>query len=127
MNEFNDALVKGAIDGLKEIAKDVVKGAVALGRKQIGRLAVDFEYGFKDYLDRNYKRLSRIKTLLNPSEPIALEVTYVSPTFSLLEQRLAEKSVHQLCVKRKVRRYHRNWWFGKIDFSKAFIVRPLLL
>jgi hypothetical protein len=90
MDDLNAAIAKGAIDGLKEIAKDVLKAGTSFGRKQIGKLAVDFEFGFKEYLDRNYKRLSVVKTLLNPTTPVSLEASYVPPSLAIGEKQLTE-------------------------------------
>jgi hypothetical protein len=87
MDELNSALAKGAIDGLKEIAKEVFRASAAFGKKQVGKLAVDFEYGFKEYLDRNYRRLSLVKTLLNPAVPVSLEATYVAPYLGVGQKR----------------------------------------
>jgi predicted NACHT family NTPase len=123
MNDFSDALVKGAVEGLKEIGKDVVKGAVTLGRKQVGKLSVDFEYGFKDFLKRNYKRLSRVKTLLNPTEPVAIEATYVSPNFSLQDRYFSEPEFLSFVSQEKFVVVTGTGGSGKSIFLKHLFVR----
>jgi hypothetical protein len=90
MNDLNEMLVKGAIDGLKDIVKDILKSATQIGQKELAKLLIDFEVGFKGFLDRNYKRLFRVKTLLNPANPVPLEATFVSPNLKFDTKVLSE-------------------------------------
>jgi hypothetical protein len=123
MDDLNAALAKGAIDGLKEIAKDVLKAGTAFGRKQIGKLAVDFEFGFKEYLDRNYRRLSIVKTLLNPATPVSLEATYVAPSLAIGEKRLTEDQFISRIKKDKFFVITGMGGSGKSIFLKHLFVR----
>ena len=91
MSDLNEMLVKGAIDGLKDIVKDILKSTAQVGRKELAKLLIDFEVGFKGFLDRNHKRLFRIKTLLNPANPVPLESTFVSPNLKFGGKVLSEK------------------------------------
>jgi hypothetical protein len=90
VEDINAELAKGAIEGLKDIAKELLKGGAAFGKDKLAKLSVDFEFGFKEYLDRNLKRLSQVKTLLNPNSPVSLEATYVAPNLELENENIEE-------------------------------------
>jgi len=70
--------------------KDATSFLAQSGRKGLDKLSVDLEVGFKKYLDRNYKKLSSIKTLLNPSQSIKIESTYVSPNLLIADKKYNE-------------------------------------
>jgi hypothetical protein len=123
MNDFGESLIKGAIEGLGELAKEIVKGGAALGRKQVAKLSVDFEFGFKDFLGRNYRRLSRVKTLLNPNLPASLEATYVAPNFRFGSRNLSERQFISLVSKEKFVVVTGIGGSGKSIFLKHLFVR----
>ncbi|MFH9170997.1 hypothetical protein [Methylobacterium sp. NPDC017609] len=76
-------MAKGAISSVQEIGRDLLKFLGSKGKKEIGKIKVDFEIGFATFLERNYKALSKIKTPLNPKSPVSLESTFEAPTITL--------------------------------------------
>lgn len=70
--------------------KDATLFLAQSGKKGLDKLSVDLEVGFKKYLDRNYKKLSTTKTILNPSQSIKIENTYVSPNLLIADKRYNE-------------------------------------
>ena len=98
MNELSEMLVKGTIDGVKEIAKELIKSAAHLGQKELKKTLLDFQMGFGSFLDRNYKRVSRIKTLLNPASPVSLEATFVPPSLIFEGKIISENELIPLLI-----------------------------
>jgi hypothetical protein len=123
MSELNEMLVKGAIDGLKDIVKDILKSTAQIGRKELAKLLIDFELGFKGFLDRNYKRLFRIKTLLNPANPVSLETTFVSPNLKFDGKVLSEKDFISRLIEDKFIVITGIGGSGKSVFLKHLFIR----
>ncbi len=71
--------IPGAIKAAVDLTKDALNSLVHIGRSESNKLSVDLEHGFRKFLDRNLKQVSKIKTLLNPTRPIPLESAFVSP------------------------------------------------
>ena len=61
MNELSEMLVKGTIDGVKEIAKELIKSAAHLGQKELKRLFSTFRWASDRFLTEiiNVFRASR--------------------------------------------------------------------
>jgi hypothetical protein len=123
MSDINEMLLKGAIDGLKDIGKDILKSAGQIGRKEIAKLLVDFEVGFKGFLDRNYKRLFRVKTLLNPANPVPLAATFVSPNLKFDGKVLTEDDFLSRLVEEKFVVITGIGGSGKSVFLKHLFIR----
>lgn len=123
MEELSEAVIKGAVEGIKGIASDLVKMGASAGRKQLAKLSVDFEYGFKEFLERNYKRISRVKTLLNPTVPISVETAYVSPSFELDHDELTEDDFISLIAEQRFIVVTGIGGSGKSIFLKHLFVR----
>jgi hypothetical protein len=81
--ELGKLIVKGAAETLKEITKEVLSATVRFGKQKFAKISVDFEYGFRQHLDRSFEKLSKVKTLLNPNSPASLESIYVAPNLKL--------------------------------------------
>lgn len=97
MNDLSDALVKGAIEVAKDTLKEFIQNVVSKGKRELQKITIDQSGGFQKYLERNYKSVSRIKTLLNPSTPVQLETTYEAPKVTVDDQTLTEdKFIAQL-------------------------------
>lgn len=90
MNDLNDALVKGALEVARDIFKEFAQWALSKGKNELQKLAIEQTGGFQKYLERNYRSVSRIKTLLNPSTPVPLETTYESPKVTVDNLTLSE-------------------------------------
>jgi hypothetical protein len=91
MNDLNELVIKGATDALKDVVKDITKSAAKFAQREYKKLLLDFEGGFGSFLERNFRRISRIKTLLNPSTPISLEVSYVAPNLGCGDRMISER------------------------------------
>ncbi|QTK79787.1 NACHT domain-containing protein [Agrobacterium tumefaciens] len=74
-----NTLPPGAIAAGAQLAREVLTYLKNLGQKEAAKLSVDIEYGFRKFLERNYRQYSKIKTLLNSGAPVSLEATFESP------------------------------------------------
>ncbi len=83
MNDFADAVAKSAVDVAADLCKDFFKKLATFGQKETAKAAVDFSLGFGKYLERNYRRISKYKTILNQSTPVSLENSYESPNIQI--------------------------------------------
>lgn len=88
MSELQVSALKGASDVVQQVTKDLMNKAIELGLREIGKFSVDFEYTYTKILDRQYRSLYRIKTLANPSVPVAVETIYVAPDIELNSTRV---------------------------------------
>jgi hypothetical protein len=82
--------IPGAVKVAYDLAKELLAYGTNIGKKEMGKLSVDFEGSFKRFLDRNYKQYSKIKTLINPATPFSLEKVFVSPLIEVAGKHLDE-------------------------------------
>lgn len=87
-----DTIVQGAAEVIALLAKDIVLFLKDKGQRELDKLSVDLETGFKKFLDRNYRQYSKIKTLLNSAGPISLESAFESPFLSIDDNKIDEDS-----------------------------------
>ena len=69
MSDLDAIIVKGAIEGVKDIVKEVVKSAAHFGQRELKKVLIDFQIGFESFLERNYRRISRIELHPVPKTP----------------------------------------------------------
>lgn len=123
MSDLTAGLVKGAAQAGAAIAKDIGMLLASKGVKEANKLTVTFEIAFQKFLDRNYKKFSRIKTLLNPSTPIALESVYEAPTVKVGGKILDEDQLLDLIESDKFLIITGLGGSGKSVLLKHFFVR----
>ena len=77
MTSLEHSLATGVAQAITALTKDLISSTVTLARSQAEKLRVELELGFSKYLERNFVRCSKVKTLLHRFEPVALEKAYV--------------------------------------------------
>ena len=123
MVDLSEIAIKGATDALKDVVKDIVKSTAKFAQKEYKKLLIDFEGGFGTFLDRNHRRLSRIKTLLNPSTPVSLEATYVAPNLRCDDKLYTEEQFLSLLPENRFAVITGIGGSGKSVFLKHLYVR----
>ena len=59
-------------------AKDIYSGSKRIAAGALDKLLVEFGSGFEKYIDRNYQKCRKVKTLLHRVDPIPIEEAYVA-------------------------------------------------
>ncbi|MCA2375564.1 NACHT domain-containing protein [Agrobacterium genomosp. 3 str. RTP8] len=85
-----DGLPSGTVSTAAQFAKDALVFLTDKGRREAAKLSVDIEYGFRKFLERNFRQYSKIKTLLNSGAPVSLEATFESPHLKIDGKRYNE-------------------------------------
>lgn len=76
---------------VKQFSKPIYDGTVAIGRDAFERLKVNLGICFTKYLERNYDKYSKTKTILYRDAPVKLNEIYVR-TDLLLNEKLIKES-----------------------------------
>ncbi|WP_444891613.1 NACHT domain-containing protein [Microbulbifer sp. DLAB2-AA] len=71
------ALNKVIIELVKQFSKPIIKGAKSIGKDALDKLSVNLNTCFTKYLERNYDRYSKTKTLLYREAPVNIKDFYV--------------------------------------------------
>lgn len=87
---------KGAVDAAFKLSGDIMVFLKNAGVRELGKLSVDLELGFRKFLDRNLKQHSRIKTLLRPGTPHPIESAFESPYLQVGSELLSEDELLNL-------------------------------
>src|SRR5436309_414895 len=77
MADLHQAVIAGISQAITSLTKDLIASSIGLAKSQAGKLRAEFEIGFRKYLERNYERCSKVKTLLHRLEPVSIDSAYV--------------------------------------------------
>lgn len=117
------AAIPGAVKAAVDLTKDLLNSLVNMGKSEANKLSVDLEHGFRKFLDRNFKQVSKIKTLLNPTKPISLESAFVSPFIQLDSKAIGEDDFLEEIEKNKFIVLTGMGGSGKSVFLKHLFIR----
>jgi energy-coupling factor transporter ATP-binding protein EcfA2 len=123
MDEVNNAIAKGVAQVITDVGQYVWSGLQSAGRSEFKKLSVDFESGFRTFLNRNFKKYSKIKTLLNPGSPLSLEAVYESPSLEIGDETIDEDAFLDLIAEGNFAVITGRGGSGKSVFLKHIFVR----
>lgn len=87
------AVLAGVLTAVKSISEEILRASGNAAKREFEKLLVDFEIGFKKYVQRNYEKCSRVKTLLHRYEPINLESAYVAARIKFKNEEISESTL----------------------------------
>lgn len=101
--QIGGAVEKATADAIGDLLSRLYTGAVDRKSELVDRARLKFKAGFKEYLDQTIERCSRVKTIINRSESVALKTIHVPLQFSLAGKIYSESAiVDRICNGDKV-------------------------
>jgi predicted NACHT family NTPase len=122
MSDLTQAVTAGISQAITSICNDLVTATVDSARGQAEKLLVEFQIGFGKYLERNYERCSKVKTLLHRYEPIEIESAYVPPRLKFGRHTINQRSFIDLLKKR-----HKTVIVGMAGSGKSMLLKHLFV
>lgn len=89
----NDSVDSAIVDLALASTSSVIKSLVGPGKNFFGKIMVDAEIGFKNYINNSYKKVVFFKTLFSSDSAINIHEIYVSPKFSFRRKILSDEQV----------------------------------
>src|SRR5690349_14920826 len=101
MADISQAIFAGITQAITSLSAELVKVTAAAARTHAEKLLVEFQVGFRAYVERNYDRCSKVKTLLHRYEPVSIETAYVAPRLRFGKNTIPERDFLPFIAKAK--------------------------
>ena len=101
MADMQSAIAAGISQAIAALANDLVKADVGVAKNQAKRLLAELEIGLGRYIERNFERCSKVKTLLHRFEPIDIEAAYVPSKIKFNKTLVSETQFTNFLLKKK--------------------------
>jgi hypothetical protein len=120
MSSIEQAVASGISQAITSLTKEVIAATAGLARSQAEKLRAELEIGFGKYLERNYLRCSRVKTLLHRFEPVAIQKAYVDARIRFSKQIIPQSNFFETLSK-----YHNIVITGMAGSGKSMFLKSL--